>query len=495
MNTYSSIIKRFKKKTILVVGDLILDIYIKGHCSRIAPEASVPVIDIDSKSTCLGGAANVAANLKAMGAKVFFCSVTGVDEGLYTAKQLLEDALISTDLLVSDELRRTLIKTRVSSTSQTIVRYDEGTISDIKDEAQLMLIEKIKIAHSVCDAILIADYGKGVLNDAVLLALDKLQQRDRKFLAVDAKNLERYSYLKPDLIKPNYQEVTELLSLKPNLAERIEQIQKIGKAMWEKTKASISAVSLDEEGVCLFERENFLFHIPAKQVTVPRVSGAGDTFISAYLLAAQAEAGLKTATIIASAAAAVAIQKENTAICSHDELMINFQLSNKIVMGFNIKKLCDFYRAQGKRIVFTNGCFDVLHSGHVSYLKGAKEKGDILIVGLNNDGSVRRLKGTERPINTLNHRIEVLAELTCIDHVISFGNRISDTPIELIKKIKPNVFVKGADYKKKFIPELQLLKDIGADVILLPFVENQSTTQIISRIRSIESIGKIPLSS
>jgi D-beta-D-heptose 7-phosphate kinase/D-beta-D-heptose 1-phosphate adenosyltransferase len=203
---------------------------------------------------------------------------------------------------------------------------------------------------------------------------------------------------------------------------------------------------------------------------------------------------VRDAATIAMEAAFIAIQKEHTAICYAQELLTRFQLSSKVFQR-NLSALCNVYRSQGKRIVFTNGCFDVLHSGHVSYLKGAKEKGDILIVGVNKDDSVTRLKGTGRPINSLEHRMAVLSELNCVDQVIPFGENENDTPIDLIKKIKPDVFVKGADYEKKFMPELNVLKEIGAEIVLIPLIDNQSTTKIIARIRLSVNKEKLPLSS
>lgn len=494
MKTYSSVIKRFKKNTVLVIGELIVDVYLQGCCSRISPEASVPVIDLLSKSSCLGGAANVAANLKAMGSKVLFCSVAGDDEGFNKAKELFRVFEISDEFLVVDPARQTLIKTRVGSTSQTMVRVDEGTVSEIDSIRETALIYQIKRAHEQCNAILIADYNKGIVSDRVLIAIEELQRKDKKFLAVDSKNLERFSFLKPDLVKPNYLETIGLLSKQVLIENRAKQIQNLGKELWEKTHAKLTAVSVDEDGVCFFENDSFLFHVPADVIPSPKVSGAGDTFISVCLLALVSNANINTAASLALDAATIAVQKENTAVCSYEELLANYIVSSKIFEK-NLAGLCKMYHSQGKRIVFTNGCFDVLHSGHVSYLKGAKAKGDILIVGLNNDESVRRLKGVERPINSLEHRIAVLSELNCVDYVIPFGSHGQDNPIELIKKIKPDVFVKGADYEKKFMPERKILKEIGAEFVLLPLIDNQSTTTIIERIRSASMVGKLPLSS
>ncbi len=494
MKAFSSIIERFNGKTVLVIGDIMVDVYLQGSCSRIAPEASIPIVDLQTKKVCLGGAANVAANLKAMGAKVLICSVAGCDDGLAMAKDLLEKMGIESHCIVKDENRHTLIKTRVSSNSQTIVRYDEGTTEWIGANSEANLILQIEAVHGFCDAILIADYNKGVLSDGILKTIYELQKKSKKFLAIDTKNFERFALLKPDLIKPNYVEALDLIEEEKDFKNRPLQIQRGNKILWKKAQAKFCAVTLDQEGVCFFKKDSFLFHLPAQISSMPYVSGAGDTFISACLLGLISNSAVKIAATIAMEAAFIAIQKENTAICYVEELLTKFKLTHK-VLEKNLSALCDAFRAQGKRIVFTNGCFDVLHSGHVSYLKGAKKIGDVLIVGLNKDESVTRLKGTGRPINSLEHRMAVLSELNCVDYVIPFGDENNDTPIDLIKKIRPDVFVKGADYEKKIIPELKVLKEVGAEIVLMPLVENQSTTQIIARIRRSINTEKLPLSS
>lgn len=494
MKAYSSIIKHFNEQTILVIGDLMIDVYLQGSCSRIAPEASIPIVDLNTKVHCLGGAANVAANLKAMGAEVLLTSVTGDDETLMMAKDLLKEIEVSSRYIVADKDRKTLLKTRVGSNSQTLVRYDEGSIDTICTITEAQLIAQIKRAYRRCDAVLIADYNKGVLSDGVLKALYELQGKERKPLAVDAKDFERYAFLQPDFIKPNYKEGLILLEEQEDLNNRVAQIHQNGEKLWKKTQAEISAITMDADGVIVFKRDTLLFHIPAQVSSRPHVCGAGDTFISAGLLALLSSSSMKTAIEIAMQAAFIAIQKEYTAICSIEELRTAFKLPNHGTAS-SLASVCELHRSQGKRIVFTNGCFDVLHSGHVSYLKAAKANGDILIVGLNKDESVTRLKGEGRPINRLEHRMAVLAELNCVDHVIPFGEPDNDTPINLIKKIKPDVFVKGADYENKFLPELKVLKAIGAEIALIPLVKGQSTTQIIARIQSANRNHKLSLSS
>jgi D-beta-D-heptose 7-phosphate kinase/D-beta-D-heptose 1-phosphate adenosyltransferase len=482
---YPRLIKKFETKTILVIGDIIADTYLYGDCTRVAPEASIPVIDLLEKKTCLGGAANTAANLSAMGTKVLLAGLTGLDNGREQVFELLQDYGIEDKYVVTCKERSTLVKTRVSSASGTIVRFDEGSTGVVSGTSQSKLLAKITAAHQICDAVVIADYGKGVISDEVLAGIASLQIKSRKYLAVDAKNLEKYAHLRPDFVKPNYKELLELMRFS-NCTDRVNQVKNAAAEICVKTKAVITAVSLDKDGAVFIQDGKIICKASGTPLHAPSVSGGGDTFVSGAVLSLLCGAKPQMALEIAMTASLNAIQKVHTATCTKAELLHHYQHKEKL-LHVGLEELCDYYRSQNKRIVFTNGCFDVLHSGHVRYLKGSKKKGDVLIVGLNNDESIRRLKGLSRPVNTMNNRIAVLSELSCIDHIISYGHPEDDTPIELIRRIKPDVFVKGADYKNKFMPEMALLKSLKTKVVLLPLVANQSTTTIISKIRSSET--------
>ncbi|WP_412469290.1 PfkB family carbohydrate kinase [Pedobacter sp. KLB.chiD] len=480
---YRQFLENFKNKKILVIGDLILDRYIQGECTRIAPEASVPVIDVHSEKNCPGGAANVAANLKALGAQVILCSVTGVDRNGHILIELLKKLNIDTDLIVSEPERDTLCKTRVSSLSQLIVRYDEGSCSPISKVITEKLMKHISSVFDQVDAILISDYEKGVLTDDLILALKTRNNGDKKIFAVDARNFARYATLEPTLIKPNYTEALALCRFKPVSLTRLEQAKNWGECLYKYSGAKNILLSMDEDGVCCFKKGQFSFHQTVPKVANPQVSGAGDTFLATALMALLSGTDLYTVTTLAISAASVVISEPHTAVCHIARLKDNFSTKQKYLNNLSeIGMLMKHYKSQGKRIVFTNGCFDILHSGHVNYLKGSKAQGDILIVGLNNDESIKRLKGLQRPINAMADRIEVLSELSCIDHIISFGQKGDDTPIPLLKKIRPHVFVKGGDYRNKFLPEGNTLHDIGCKIVFLPTVADRSTTKIIGKI-------------
>lgn len=472
-----------------------MDVYLQGNCTRLAPEASVPVVDIVSKRNCLGGAANAAANLCAMGCKVLFCTVTGRDPVSDGAIQLLEEAGISSTLIIRAKGRHTIVKTRVTAPSHTLVRYDEGTDTPVDAETEAQLISNLIKAYEECDAVLVADYDKGTISETVIAELMRLKSQQGKFIAVDSKRAEVFACLTPSLIKPNYDEAIRLLSLPYSKESRAEQLKPFGKLLKERTNASIIALTMDKDGALFFEQGEFTHRCYAQQVNNPNVSGAGDTFISACMLALLSDCNIPVAAEIATAAAGMAITKSDTSICYDYELANLLATGEKgIFMMSMLRQKCKIYKTEGKRLVFTNGCFDILHSGHVNYLRRAKEMGDVLIVGLNNDDSIKRLKGTNRPVNTLENRIEVLSALGCVDHIVPFGSLKDDTPVNLIKLIRPDVFVKGGDYKGKYLAEEKLLKRIGCSIEFLPFIFNQSTTKIINRIEN-RTILKIAIAN
>mgnify|MGYP003945320369 CR=1 FL=1 len=473
--------EKFKAFKILVIGDFMVDAYFKGSCSRVAPEAPVPVVDILNKNYCLGGAANVAANLKALGAEVLFCSVTGQDEPAQKGRELLANAELSSNWLVQDPARSTLLKTRIITPVQAMLRFDEGTTEGLSPETENLLLANIRKAYSLCDAVLLADYSKGVVGSNVLSCLMSLKKQQPKTIAVDSKRLGDFAALEPSLVKPNYEETLRILALPFQHADRVEQLKAVGPSLYKKTRAAITAVTLDEAGSLLFKGPEFICHVAAPSAPNHQVSGAGDTYISAALLAMISGASLERMGEISTAAAAIAIEKELTALCYNEELRAAHGPVEKFITGSSfLKSRCSWYKSKGKRIVFTNGCFDILHSGHVSYLNQAKAMGDILIVGLNTDDSIKRQKGESRPVNSLANRVEVLAALSCVDHIVPFGAKNDDTPISLIKTVRPDIFVKGGDYENAALPEAGILKMIGCEIKFLPYITNQSSTSIIN---------------
>jgi D-beta-D-heptose 7-phosphate kinase / D-beta-D-heptose 1-phosphate adenosyltransferase len=475
-------IESFIRPRVLVLGDLMVDTWLKGDSTRLSPEAPVPVVDISSNTSVLGGGANTAANLRHLGAAVTFMSYAGKDDAGAKAAILLEEAGIANRVLVCAS-RSTIVKTRIIAGSQMLTRYDEGTVQPLDEECEdelIALLEKEFVQH---DAIVIADYNKGLITPRVIACLEKLQQQQHKFIAIDSKRLPAFRALQPSLVKPNYPEAVQLLDLPQHASNRAKQLAEKGAAVYAVTGAAITALTLDKEGALIFEKDQLCCHIPALQVNTPNVVGAGDTYISAFTLACLAEASAAVAAGIAASAAAVAISKTDTAHCKQGELIAHYTVSEKCITDLKqLENVCNIYRAQGKRIVFTNGCFDILHSGHVSYLNRAGELGDVLIIGTNSDDSIKRLKGNDRPINSLSDRMQVLAGLGVVTHIVPFGSaEDKDTPEALIRIVKPHVFAKGGDYKRETLPEAAAVEELGGEVVLVPLVPDKSTTLIIRR--------------
>ena len=302
-------------------------------------------------------------------------------------------------------------------------------------------------------------------------------------VVVDSKRPQAFHSINITAIKPNYEEALQLLGLKKvcDDAERVHQMEEQGRKILDFTGAQIAAVTLDHKGALIFHHgDDTPYRTYAKPEPNSRAAGAGDTFVSALALSLASGAHVENAAELASAAASIVVSKNGTAACFAEELRDNFSTSEKFVTDvFQLAARVASYRRAGRKIVFTNGCFDILHRGHITYLNRAKALGDVLIVGLNSDDSVRRLKGPNRPINSLEDRAQILAALSCIDHIVSFN---SDTPRELIRVIRPDIFVKGGDYTRQTLPEASLVEELGGDVEILPYLENHSTTSIIERI-------------
>jgi D-beta-D-heptose 7-phosphate kinase/D-beta-D-heptose 1-phosphate adenosyltransferase len=489
MNTaYHNVIDRFHHTKVLVIGDVILDAYLKGDSTRLCPEAPVPVVNITSKEEALGGAANIAVNLRALGAEVTFLSALGDDADADIAILALQQKQINAESIVKEVGRKTMVKTRIMAQNQILSRFDHGTQKPINEETEQKLISYLQNRFNDFDAVLLGDYYGGILTAQVIQRLQELQKSTPKFIAVDSKNLVNFKDINPTLVKPNYYEAGKLLGITEHSANRAEEMQNLGEELHQKTQAKIIALTLDSDGALVFENGKFVYRSFAHSVPSPNVIGAGDTFIGAFTLALFTGADIPLSTELATAAAAVAVQKEDTAQCSQSELRSFFSIHNKFITHTQeLKKLCEIYEAQGKRIIFTNGCFDILHSGHVTYLNRAKELGDILIVALNSDASIKRLKGKDRPINPLEDRMQVLSGLSAIDHIIPFGEENDDTPIELLKIVKPSFYVKGGDYTKETLLEARVVEEQGGEVVFVPMVPDHSTTLIIRRIN-----GEIP---
>jgi D-beta-D-heptose 7-phosphate kinase/D-beta-D-heptose 1-phosphate adenosyltransferase len=477
---------------VVVVGEAMLDSYLEGTSGRLCQEAPVPIVNLARRRDAPGGAANTAANLRALGARVQLVSAIGDDnEGSLLRRALLARD-VPTDNLQIVRGRRTLTKHRLTAASQLLVRFDQGSTEPLDQVDERALADRLAASWEQADAVIVSDYGYGILTPAIIAVLAALQARAPRVVVADSKNLAVYRQVGLTAIKPNYDQAVDLLGL-PKVAgsaPRLEQIAARGERLLDRAGAQLAAVTLDADGALIFERGGPPYRTYARAQHNTLAAGAGDTFISALALALATGAATPAAAELASAAASVVVSKNGTASCSAIEL--REAVSGEDRQPIELRRLVakvDAYRQQGRRIVFTNGCFDILHRGHITYLNRARAIGDLLVVGLNSDASVRRLKGTTRPINTLEDRAQVLAALSCVDHVVAFEE---DTPVELIRALRPEIFVKGGDYSRETLPEASVVEALGGVVRILPYIEDHSTSSIIERIRLAELAARQP---
>ncbi|MBZ5710671.1 D-glycero-beta-D-manno-heptose 1-phosphate adenylyltransferase [Nannocystis pusilla] len=464
----------------LVIGEAMLDSYLNGHSERLCREAPVPVVDVVERRDVPGGGANTAVNAAALGARVTFVSVVGADDEAERLAAALAARGIAGDGLLRDRERYTLIKQRVLASGQILLRLDAGSRDELGAAAEAELRARVRAAWREVDAVIVSDYGYGVLTPGVIAEIAALQAAAPRVLVVDGKDLRRLAHARPTACKPNYCEAAHLLGLSNGHGEgRVEQIAAHEAELLALTGARVAAVTLDTSGALVFETGQPPYRTYTRPSSDANATGAGDTFVSALALALASGAPTHASADLASSAATVVVGRNGTTACSAAELRVFLTAQDKVLTVDDLAALAaDLHRA-GKRVVFTNGCFDILHRGHITCLSRAKALGDVLIVGLNSDAGVRRLKGPTRPINRAADRAQVLAALSCVDHIVEFAE---DTPARLIELARPDVYVKGGDYSLATLPEAPLVASFGGEVSFLPYLDDFSTTGILARI-------------
>ena len=463
--------------SVLVVGDLMIDHYLWGKTERISPEAPVPVIDVQRESEVLGGAGNVVNNLVALGAKVSVASAIGEDENGKRLLGMLHSLGVSTEGVVTDKERKTTKKSRVIASQQQVVRFDSESRQEISKETEDRILRAFEKMLPSLDIVLLSDYGKGVLSDTLTKSIIKLARKEGVGVLVDPKGRDYSKYRGATLVTPNRKEASEATGIE--ICDE-ESLKRAGFKLKNDLNLDMAMITLSEEGMAIFDES--MRTIPTVAKEVYDVTGAGDTVLSTLGFVLAAGGKIDEAARIANAAAAVVVGKLGSATATWDEIIAyettlhESTTEHRIKTLEELKKSVERARSEGKRVVFTNGCFDILHLGHVKYLEKAKSFGDILIVGVNSDASVKRLKGESRPVNGEFDRAYLLAALDAVDFVTIFGE---DTPYELIKVVKPDILVKGGDYEGKEV----VGSDIAKEVRLVEFVEGKSTTSIIKNIK------------
>jgi D-beta-D-heptose 7-phosphate kinase / D-beta-D-heptose 1-phosphate adenosyltransferase len=480
------IVRQFtnSKKSIVVIGDVMLDRYLIGNVNRISPEAPVPVVLLKQSEDRAGGAANVAANLTGLGLKAQIIGCIGDDATGILLKKIITDSGIGIDNVIVSKSRPTVSKTRVMSGNQQIVRIDDESAAAFNADENKQLLNNVTKALDTKPAmVILSDYAKGALSDTTCKTIIEQCKKLNIPVIADPKRRDYSKYKGATTLTPNKKETAEACGVDIN---ETEALLKAAEQLKNSLDLEFLAVTRGEEGISLIDN-NQIQHIPATAKKVFDVSGAGDTVIAT--LAAGLVHGLNPhdALQLANIAAGIVVGKVGTVPVTQAELLKTLvsedgqSQADKICDRAQLAELVSRWKASNQKIVFTNGCFDLLHAGHVTYLEAAKKTGDKLILGLNTDRSVSALKGPTRPVVHEGDRARVLAALASVDAVILFDE---DTPLQLIDAIRPDVIVKGDDYTEEQVVGGKEVKSWGGSVKLIPLMQGRSTSNIIKKLGS-----------
>lgn len=477
-------IERFQQARLLVVGDVMLDRYVYGAVERMSPEAPVPVLRIERERSMAGGAANVARNVSALGGRAMLIGLVGEDDaGAALKRAIAEDAGIEA-LLVTDPTRPTTVKTRYVAAGQQLLRADEEVARAADAERERALLSQVERALAKADFVVVSDYAKGTLTDAVLRGVVERAHAVGKGVIADPKNRSFGRYRGVDLLTPNRHEAAQATGLSCGSdAEATAAAERI------MAEAGIPAVLITrgEQGMTLAHKDGAPVHLAADAREVFDVSGAGDTVLATLGLGLAAGLPMEDAAALANLAAGIVVGKAGTAQVYPGDLVgllharaVDHSSDAKIVDLAAALERIDIWRQQGQKIGFTNGCFDLVHPGHVALLAAARAACDRLVVGLNTDASVKRLKGPDRPMQGEQVRAIVLAALSAVDLVVLFAE---DTPERLIEAVRPELLVKGADYTVEQVVGAELVQSWGGRVALAELMPGQSTSNTIRRLK------------
>ena len=466
-------------KRVLVIGDIMLDRYTWGEVERISPEAPVPVVRVMHQSDQPGGAGNAAMNVASLGGKPTLVGFCGKDGEAHTLEELLREGGVEPRLVVVSDIPTTT-KLRVVGGKQQMLRLDRETTTGFPESAFSALKTHIDATLENADAVVLSDYGKGVLTGEICQhAISKARERGIPVL-VDPKQRNFACYRGATTICPNLRE----LSLATGVSTKeLDSLLAAGQDLVRELNLDCLTATLSEKGIALL-RVDSRFIAPAVARQVFDVSGAGDTVIATLALALAGGLHMEAAVQLANVAAGIAVSKVGTVPVTADELLLSImpelglQTAEKVVTMDGLRARAHAWRQAGERVTFTNGCFDLLHIGHITLLEAARREGDRLVVGINSDSSVRGLKGATRPIVGERERAQILASLSAVDAVIIFEE---PTPLRVIEALRPDVIVKGGDYSEETVVGAKEVRSWGGRVKIVPTVEGFSTTNIISK--------------
>jgi len=487
MTSFETVLDQFNRKRVLVVGDIMLDRFVYGHVSRISPEAPAPVINTAGPVDVVGGSGNVVRNIVSLGAACDVVAVVGRDEAGRSVRGHLKDIKVSTEGLIEVEGRVTTVKTRfVAYLHNThLLRADAEETTAVGQGVEDAIIAAVQSRIGAADVVILSDYAKGMLTPRVVAAAITAARRACKPLVVDPKGLDYRHYRGATALTPNVGELAQALA-RP-VANDEAALRAAALTLAAEIECESVVVTRGERGLLIVSRDAETATFDATARRVVDVSGAGDTVVASFALALVSGAEIGNAARLANVAAGVVVGKKGTAQVTANELRDlllsrpHFELREKI-KGLEAAEDCvAAWRREGLTVGFTNGCFDLIHPGHVQLLCEARSRCDRLIVGLNNDASVKRLKGATRPVQTEAARSIVLAGLAFVDAVVLFAD---DTPIDLIARIRPDVLVKGADYRIDEVVGREVVESYGGRVVLVDLLPDSSTTRIIDRLKA-----------
>lgn len=466
---------------LMVVGDLMLDEYLWGATERISPEAPVQVVDLRKQDLRLGGAGNVIANLRALGCDVLVASVIGEDDDGRMLLQQLKHLKADISGVHHHKGRQTSRKTRILANNQQLLRIDRESREAIDSQQELKLLTFIRSRVTSVDAILVSDYLKGVLTETLLRELIAIGKKYDIPIVIDPKGSDYTKYRGATVLTPNRKEAQTASGIK--IADE-ESLLRAGKKLREDLEVDALVLTRSEQGMSLFLASGEVIYRPTQARDVFDVSGAGDTVLSNLGIGMAAGMSIPEAADLANIAAGIVVGKVGTSTVEVPEILEAVGRKHKDT-DLKIKSptlLADILSSEqlnGRRVVFTNGCFDLLHAGHVHYLERARRLGELLVVGLNSDASIRRIKGPKRPLILQEDRSHLLAALNCVDYIVLFDE---DTPLRLIELLRPDVLVKGGDYTPDNVVGAELVKSYGGEVKIIRYMDDRSTTGIIERI-------------
>jgi D-beta-D-heptose 7-phosphate kinase/D-beta-D-heptose 1-phosphate adenosyltransferase len=477
----ADIVRHFTQARVLVVGDVILDRYVTGAVSRLSPEAPIPVLRPDNRRATLGGSANVALNVATLGGHAILVGVIGDDESGREIERLLAGSPDMESALVVVKDRPTTAKTRFMAGSHQLLRLDEEVAFPIEGAAAAAVLEKIEAALPRADIVVLSDYAKGVLSDRVLEAILAMAARAGRTVIADPKRADFRAYRGATILTPNEHEVRTATRIG---AEHDSDADQAGRAALEATEGEAVLVTRSAKGMTLVRRGLEALHLPTRAREVADVSGAGDTLVAALAVALGAGASLPDAARLANVTAGISVGKQGTASVTRHELLAALHMRDLAATDRKVATLDEAmtqvaaWHGMGLRVGFANGCFDLIHPGHVRLLSEARAACDRLIVALNTDSSVKRLKGPNRPLQTETARAIVMASMAPVDLVTLFDE---DTPLAMIQALKPDVLVKGSDYAVEQVVGADLVQSWGGRVVLVTLEDGHSTSGTIRR--------------